>query len=494
MALEVSVQQSIMQAIQQLEEVTGNTGRSGGPSLDMDIRMITLIADLKVAVEAKESLAQHCHELETKVQCLDVEKQALMADNTRLMTQVEKRDIPENFRSPDNRRQIDLLKEELFKMETTRDDYRVKIHEQDKQISTLQEKVAELQLAADVASQLKDEVDALSEKADKVQVLETTITSYKKRLEDYTDIKKQLKVLDDKNEEFYQQNLKYEEELKNNGVWKSQCDVYKMQAAELQLKLDEETQRADRISFQVKTLESKYSTVLSEKERLAQERDLLVDENEELKVGKVSVKETDVARELAPTELKERLNFLQKENNSLRVTAREAAAKQALLDDATARIDKLIDQNRAVNQRVLELESQIQESQKLRDDHSVSQLETTIKEYRQKVNTLQEVLTGKESELQNCQARYTRNLEKAREVAQNLERKPNDIDLLRQTTNMKEMEEQLLTVAFYRLSLLRHREAFDDRLAMLSASQGQSFLARQRQATPRKPLQSFKSK
>lgn len=79
-------------------------------------------------------------------------------------------------------------------------------------------------------------------------------------------------------------------------------------------------------------------------------------------------------------------------------------------------------------------------------------------------------------------------------MAQQLEPKSNGgVDSL-QLAHIKEVEERLITTAFYKLGMTCHREAIDERLAVLSAGQGQSFLARQRQDTPRKQIQRFKSK
>lgn len=57
---------------------------------------------------------------------------------------------------------------------------------------------------------------------------------------------------------------------------------------------------------------------------------------------------------------------------------------------------------------------------------------------------------------------------------------------------MKEGEEKLITSAFFKLGIACHRDSVDQRFALLTA--GQSFLARQRQAGPRKPLHTLKSK
>ncbi|KAK9751797.1 HOOK domain [Popillia japonica] len=492
MALEESVQQSIMLAIQQLEEVTCGPGRSGLSlrSWDTDSRIMRLISELDATSEAKETLNQQCRHLEQQLQSLQEEKQALLSENHVLMTQIKEKNSETIPRNSDNRRQMELLKEEIFKLETMRDDYTAKMLEQEKQIHGLQEKNSELQLAAEATNRLKDEVDALSETADKVQALETALMSYKKKLEDYTDIKKQLKTLEDKNVEYLQLNMKYEEEFKKQNVWKSQSEVYKNQAAELQQKLDEQTQKSDKILFLNKNLESKFEAVQAEKDRLVKERDMLREENEELKIGHKTEKGgAAMAQELIPTEMKERLRFLEKENSTLRSASQDVIAKQALLDDAMNRIKKLTDTNRACNQKVLELEAQLEEQSKPKDQQYIP-----VKEHEQKINNLQEILTAKENEYQILNAKYMRNVEKAKEVANSLDIKSNGSIESIHSNSMKEHEEKLITSAFYRLSSSCHREAVDERLAVLSAGQGQSFLSRQRQPTPRKPVTPFKSK
>lgn len=498
MALEESVQQSIMLAIQQLEEVTVGPGRSSLslPSLDSDSRVVRLISELHVANETKEALAQQCHNLEHQVQALHDEKQALLSENQSLSVLLREKENVDNIRNPDTRRQIDLLKDELYKVENVRDDYRAKIMEQEKVILTLQEKIGELQQAAEVTARLKDELDALSESADKVQALEHAVASYKKKLEDYGDIKKQLKHLEEKNVEYLQQNLKYEEELKKNNVWKNQCDIFKAQSGNLQQKLDEEIQKGDKLIVLNKNLESKLEALQGERDRLIKERDSLREENEELRLGTSKGEGgAAMAQELAPTEIKERLRFLERENKALRANSQEAEAKQVLLDDALSRLEKLTEQNRTSNQRILELETQIEDCSKAQTAEQGSQnSDGAVKEYKQKVANLTETLGAKEAELQSLQAKYNRSVEKAKEVALNLEHKTNgSIDTSIRHSNMKEIEEKLMTSAFYRLALGCHRESVDERLAHLTHGQGQ-FLARQRQAVPRKPMTPYKSK
>lgn len=76
--------------------------------------------------------------------------------------------------------------------------------------------------------------------------------------------------------------------------------------------------------------------------------------------------------------------------------------------------------------------------------------------------------------------------------ANNLEK---SVDVIEEEskTKMSGMEEQLMASAFYRLGVNAQRDAVDSKLALLMGS-GQTFLARQRQSAPRKPLTTMKSK
>ncbi|XP_066157098.1 protein hook [Euwallacea fornicatus] len=473
MEMEEAVQQNIMQAIQQLEEITGGPGRTGLSLLilDSDARMAKLVTDLEAANESRDILTLQNQTLEQQVQILQEEKRTLEQ-------QLEDMHHRET-KGPDQRKQMEQLKEELFKAEVMRDDFKAKLLEQEKQMLVYQDKIGELQIAASDSTRLKDEVDALAESAGKVNDLEQTIAAYKKRLENYQDLKKQVQKLEEKNMEYLQKNMEMEEELSKNSSWRNQCETYRLQIAELQQKLDEEAQRADKSQFTLENLESKLTALQAERDRLLLERDTLREENEDLKLGHVKVPESGaaVSQELTPAELKERLRFLERENKTLHLTQQELESKQSALDQTLSRTEKLQQQNRVLNQTNLKLEAQLEE---LRSGVSGESSGATIKR-------LQDALTAKEHELQVAQTKYQRNLEKAREVAAQMENAEN---ARARGGSMGALEERLITAAFYKLGGLLQRDAADERLAVLGA-QGQSFLARQRQPTPRKPQTRF---
>ncbi|XP_044727888.1 protein hook [Chrysoperla carnea] len=493
MAMEESVQQSIMQAIQSLDEATRGRGPFSLPELADPTRIQRLNSDLEDANEARENLAQRCHELEIQVQALTEEKLLLQNERDQIQRTAE-------LRSADLRRQIDHVKEDLYKVETARDDYCIKVSEYEKQITSLQSRIDELQYAAEKAVQLKDEVDALTETAEKVHAMELQLASYKKKLEEYADLKKQMKILEDKNSEYYQQNMNYEEEVKKSIVYKSQIDIYKKQLIELNKKLDDEIQKVDKAEFENKKLETKLLAFQRERDTLLAERDLLKETNEELRCGtRIPLDNSvgDVARELAAPELRERVAFLEKENRSLRSATNtmntDSAATTALLEEWNQRQEELRVQLRAKNQKVLELQAKLDEVNSNGDTNAL----------KQKCASLQEALNNKEIELQTINDRHKKSLEKAREIINSMQPRVSNEDVVLARNNernniqpqngvMKDAEARLLTTAFLNLGETCQREAVDARLALLSAGQGHTFLSRQRQPTPRRPYNRLK--
>ncbi|KAJ8885571.1 hypothetical protein PR048_011769 [Dryococelus australis] len=134
MAMEESVQQVIMQAIQELEQSShGSTLYTMGMSMGIDCqRMMT---ELEAATEARDQIAQRCHELDMQlihslafnlfqVTLLQEEKTILHMENVKLQDKLkefetlEDSSVGSGHRYKEMRKQNDTLKEEMFKIET----------------------------------------------------------------------------------------------------------------------------------------------------------------------------------------------------------------------------------------------------------------------------------------------------------------------------------------------------------------------------------------
>ncbi|EMP32744.1 Protein Hook like protein 3 [Chelonia mydas] len=580
MMMEESVQHVVMTAIQELMSKESPVSVGNDAYVDLDRQLKKTTEELNDALATKEEIAQRCHELDMQVAALQEEKSSLLAENQILMERLNQSDSIEDPNSPAGRRhlqlqtQLEQLQEETFRLEAAKDDYRIRCEELEKEIAELRQQNEELTTLAEEAQSLKDEMDVLRHSSDKVAKLESQVESYKKKLEDLGDLRRQVKLLEEKNTMYMQNTVSLEEELRKANAARSQLETYKRQVVELQNRLSEESKKADKLEFEYKLLKEKVDSLQKEKDRLRTERDSLKETIEELRCVQAqegqlttsglmplgSQESSDsLAAEIVTPEIKEKLIRLQHENKMLKLNQEgsdneKIALLQSLLDDANLRKNELETENRLVNQRLLEVQSQVEELQKsLQEQGSKAEdtryIDPTVDRSQQrrstsvllkkkleehleklheanneiqrkraiiedleprynnsslKIEELQEALRKKEEEMKQMEERYKKYLEKAKSVIRTLDPKQNqgtapEIQALKnqlqerdrmfhslekeyeKTKTQREMEEKFIVSAWYNMGMTLHKKAAEDRLA--STGSGQSFLARQRQAT-----------
>ncbi|XP_075459994.1 protein Hook homolog 3 isoform X8 [Ascaphus truei] len=537
-------------------------------------RMLQLILGCAVKCEQKQEYIQTIMMMEESVQHmvmtaiqevagLQEEKGSLLAENQIIMERLNQSDSLEDPNSPAGRRhlqlqtQLEQLQEETFRLEASKDDYRIRCEELEKEILELRQQNEDLTRLADEAQSLKDEMDVLRHSSDKVTKLESQVESCKKKLEDLGDLRRQVKLLEEKNTIYMQNTVSLEEELRKANAARSQMETYKRQVVELQNRLSEESKKADKWEFEYKRLKEKIDSLQKEKDRLRTERDSLKETIEELRCvqaqeGQLAIAglmplsnqepSDSLAAEIVTPEIKEKLIRLQHENKMLKINQEgsdneQISLLQSLLDDANMQKNELETENRLVNQRLLEVQSQVDELQKSLQEQGakaeeslllkkkleehleklheannelqkkraiIEDLEPRYNNSSLKIEELQEALRKKEDDMKQMEERYKKYLEKAKSVIRTLDPKQNQgtgpelqslknqlqerdkmfISLEKEyekSKTQRDQEEKLIVSAWYNMGMALHKKAAEDRLA--STGSGQSFLARQRQAT-----------
>ncbi|XP_014886586.1 protein Hook homolog 3 isoform X1 [Poecilia latipinna] len=584
MVMEESVQHVVMTAIQELmSKETAVTPGGNDSYADLDRELKKTIEELNDALATKEEISQRCreldlqalhaqeerdrlrldfNELEERVAALQEEKSSLLAENQLLMERLNQSDSIEDINSPAGRRhlqlqtQLEQLQEETFRLEAAKDDYRIRCEELEKELLDVKSQNEELTSLADEAQSLKDEMDVLRHSSDKVSKLEGTVEHYKKKLEDMGLLRRQIKLLEEKNTVLMQTNVSLEEELRKANAAKGQLETYKRQVVELQNRLSEESKKADKMEFEYKRLKEKVDSLQKEKDRMRTERDSLKETIEELhcvqaQEGQLtsslfplggSEGSDSLAAEITTPEIREHLIRLQHENKMLKLAQEgsdneKIALLQSLLEDANRRKSELETENRLINQRLMEEQSQVEELQKTvqeqgskADDSSVlkkkydehveklqevnnellkknaiiDEMEPKYNASSQRVDELEEALKKKDEEMKQMEERYKKYLEKAKSVIRTLDPKQNqgsgpEVQALKnqlqekermllslekemdKTKSQRDHEEKLIVSAWYNMGMSLQKKAAEDRLA--NTGSGQSFLARQRQAT-----------
>ncbi|XP_057673031.1 protein Hook homolog 2-like isoform X1 [Corythoichthys intestinalis] len=484
MTLEESVQHVVMTAIQELLS-REPPSEPGSPETygDFDYQSRKYYFLSEEAGE-KEDLRQHCRDLEHQLSVAQEEKLSLQTENRSLkekLSRCDSLDISSTAITGKKllllQSQMEQLQEENYRLENSRDDMRVRADMLERELANVQQRNEDLTSLAQEAQTLKDEMDILRHSSNRVNQLETLVETYKRKLEDLGDLRRQVRLLEERNTMYMQRTCELEEELRRANVFRAQLDTYKKQAHELSAKHQAEAMKAEKWQFEYKNLNDKYNALKEEKERLMSERDTLRETNDELRCAQVQQKclsgagdlcdkeaaVGNLAAEIMPTELKETVVRLQSENKMLCVqeeTYRQKVVEvQAELEGAQRSKNALETQNRLQQQQISELRSQVEELQKAlqeqdsKTEDAISSLlkrkleehlemlheaHTDLQKKREviddlepkvdsnmakKIDELQEILRKKDEDMKQMEERYKRYVEKAKTVVKTLDPK-----------------------------------------------------------------------
>ncbi|XP_038146352.1 protein Hook homolog 2-like isoform X2 [Cyprinodon tularosa] len=464
MTLEESVQHVVMTAIQELLAKEPSS-EPGSPEtygdFDYQSRKYYYLSE---EPDEKEDLIQRCKDLEHQLSLGVEERSSLQAEIRSMRERLSRSDSLDASATTITGKkllllqsQMEQLQEENYRLENSRDDLRVRADMLEQEVADLQHRNEELTSLAHEAQALKDEMDILRHSSDRVNQLEALVETYKRKLEDLGDLRRQVRLLEERNTVYMQRTCELEEELRRANSVRSQLDTYKRQAHELHTKHAAEAMKAEKWQFEFKNLYDKYDALLKEKERLIAERDSLREANDELRCAQVQqgylsgagdltdgdVTVGNLAAEIMPTELKETVVRLQSENKMLcaqEETYQQKLVKvQAELEEAQRSKNTLEAQNRLNQQQIVELRSQVEELQRaLQQQDSKNEdsslLKKKLEEHLEKLNEAHSDLRKKREVIDDLEPKADSNMAKKIDELQEILRKKDE--------DMKQMEQR----------------------------------------------------
>ncbi|XP_078545353.1 protein Hook homolog 2 isoform X2 [Lissotriton helveticus] len=522
MTLEESVQHMVMTAIQELmtkDTADTLTAETYG-NFDYQSRKYYFLSE---DLEEKEDAMQRCHDLEQQISIIIEEKNILATENRTLKERQSSIDSFEGTGVTGKKllllqTQIEQLQEENFRLESGKDDYRIRCDELEREVLELQRRNEDLTSLAEEAQSLKDEMDIMRHSSDKVSKLEAMVDSYKKRLEDLGDLRRQVKLLEERNTVYMQRTCELEEELRKANAVRNQLETHKRQVQELLSQRSNEAMKAEKWQFEFRNQREKFDALQKEKERLILERDALREANDELRCAQVqqtclsqadAVHEVttspvdNLASEIVPAELRETIVRMQHENKMLCVqeaTYRDRLTElQGLLEESNRAKNRLETENRLNQQQLVEVKEQVEELQKAlqeqgskAEDVSSSLLKRKLEEHLEKlheahselqkkkefiddlepkgdnstskkIDELQQILKKKDEDMRAMEERYKRYVEKARTVIKTLDPKQHttiapEIQALKNQLHEKETRIQYIENDFEKTKFQREQE------------------------------------
>lgn len=443
---------------------------------------------LNEALTIKDEKAQACYELELKLKQLQLERDQLAYENEKLISEkkiasspmktnearrlsnrfgeisIDSKNQEDRLKNSENenssslmlqqnrklQNEIQKLKEELIKIETEKEDQRLKAGLLKDDLDKITSKHDELRNKAEQAKRLQDELDEQRQISERVVNYETMVENLMKK---NNDLKKELKSIEEKNAAHIHKIVSLEEENSQLTSTLSRSEIYKKQLQEAQVKLSQETHRADKAEVELTRLSEKYSAIKKENERLFETTNQLMRSSTNVSSANLkpsTVNETPSNSSQVKTlleensraihdgealdsmstsiiELKEKILRLECENELLQNklnSKRESdnSVLGGLLESANSRCTKLEIENRQYRKKIMFLESRLKDNTNFQNGPSTSTAvindsssDNTLA-LMNRIDELQRLLFQRDQELMESEAKYKKNLQKARDV------------------------------------------------------------------------------
>ncbi|KAI1315164.1 hypothetical protein EDD11_001221 [Mortierella claussenii] len=351
-----SVQRTLMQSLELIIEAlnSGSTRDSDMEEINMDQELAQLHLERDELERGNQHLLSELQTMKHKYEEIQNEREDLkqrIRDLERASAQASQSGKSDFLM----RTEIDHLRQDLQKSEERRQEQEIVINNQMKAIADLSRAEAELSAKAEEAVRLKDKLDEYKHAIDKLQKTENVIEKYKKKLEEGADLRRQMRVVEDQNQELLERNREIEEEYRKVLAFKSLMDSYKEQILTLETKNSALAKEKNRIEYEARQQNQQLQQLEADRLRDNEQMQLLEDKVRELEFSggqgvplsnDLQDMETDDMedsmmgqRTSQTTELKLTISRLERELQTLKEEKQDeggskATVLQHLLDDA----------------------------------------------------------------------------------------------------------------------------------------------------------------
>lgn len=318
MEMNEDTQHMLMTAIQDLMCKDRNMLRSPsslsfgtGHDEDVNHQYKKTVIELRQVNEQKDDLDQKCKRLDKQCSELQDEKMSLISEMEMLKEKLQQED---NARiDPNNeiniqlrlQNRLDVMQEEFYKLESEKEKYRIQFEASKLEQDLLIEKNIEYKKLANDAHALKDEVDILRHTSSKVETLESTIETYKIKLEQMFDLKNQMKQMEENNTRYLEKIIGLEEEVRKISTLKNQIEMYKKQIQELHEEVLNYEMQSKKQEYEFKGVEETHlqteNNLRIEKDKISNELERLKEIHEQLVINSQTFQSSEKITDEAPS-------------------------------------------------------------------------------------------------------------------------------------------------------------------------------------------------
>ncbi|KAF9213864.1 hypothetical protein BGZ59_004732 [Podila verticillata] len=220
-----------------LEQIMAALNSGSGPAKESEIEVTPMEQQIAQLHMERDDLARSKQGLLAEFSIMNKKYDELFREKEEMRLRI--RDM-EKFTAPAHqtgksrsdilmRTEMDHLRADLQKSEERRQDQELMINNQMKLITDLSRSEAELRVQADEAAHLKDKLDEHKHAMERLQKTENVIEKYKKKLEEGADLRRQIKQIEEQNNDLLERNREIEEEYRKILAFKILMEAYKEQ-------------------------------------------------------------------------------------------------------------------------------------------------------------------------------------------------------------------------------------------------------------------------
>ncbi|KAI8799731.1 HOOK protein-domain-containing protein [Cladochytrium replicatum] len=301
-------------------------------------------------IAERQDLERFNQALREQLESLQAKLEETMADKRELQNRLH--DMESTVLAQNEGVQIDVirkteinhLKADLDKSEGKRLESDITIEKQSNLINELTRKLDDAQRRAEEAVRLRDQLDEFRHMADRLQKSEALLEKYKKKLEESSDLRKQIKSLEDANLRQMERADRIEEEYRKVSAMRPLMDTYKEQISTSEARMSAMLVEQTKLEFALGEMRTKVVMLEDEKARHMETIDGLEDRLKE-KEFEVVNRSTDDPEQNDVTSLK---------------------SKAAQMEAELERLRKYKSSEQSAQERVLYLENMLEDAKGLR--------------------------------------------------------------------------------------------------------------------------------
>ncbi|KAG1868746.1 HOOK-domain-containing protein [Suillus tomentosus] len=189
------------------------------------------------------------------------------------------------------RAEVERLRTELQKSEDNLAMAEAELDKHTSLVTDLTRRIDELQVKADEAARLKDQVDEYRHAADRLQKTENVMEKYKKKLQEGADLRQHVKSLEAQNADLVDKNAALEEDYRKVAAFRPLLESYKNQIAELEGRVSTRSQEIETVKFELEQARTKLKITTEERKK----------DTEMLELYQERMREMELTSHRAPT-------------------------------------------------------------------------------------------------------------------------------------------------------------------------------------------------